>query len=110
MSTIASAHLQTEIEFDLPTGYIDETGTLHRSVTMRKARAIDEITPLRDPRVQKNDSYHAVILLARVIVRIGSVDAINTQVIESLFVDDFRFCQQRYNQLNYGEGGGLGES
>ena len=97
--------LQTEFEFELPRGYVDEDGTMHRTVTMRLARASDEIQPLRDPRVQKNQSYLGVITLSRVITRIGTLDAINTQVIENLFVEDYGFCQQKYNEMNYPSSG-----
>ena len=62
---------QTEIEFDLPKGYLDETGMLHRHGVMRLATAADEILPLRDPRVQQNQAYLAIIVLARVIVKLG---------------------------------------
>ena len=48
---------QTEFPFTLPHGYIDSEGCLHREGVMRLSRATDEITPLRDPRVQKNSGY-----------------------------------------------------
>ncbi len=95
--------LQTEIEFELPLGYVDDTGTLHRAVTMRRATAADEIFPMEDPRVQDNQAYMAVILLSRVVTRIGSIASIDTDVIESLYVQDFEFLQAKYNELNYPE-------
>ena len=63
----------TEHEFTLPMGYLDEDGNLHREGTMRLATAADEILPLKDPRVQKNPAYLVVILLSRVITRLGGV-------------------------------------
>ena len=75
----------TEIEFELPKGYVDETGTLHRRGTMRLATAADEILPLRDPRVQQNEAYLAVIVLARVVTRLGSLPDVHTGVIEGLY-------------------------
>ena len=68
-------NFQTEIEFELPKGYLDESGELHKRGTMRLATAADEILPLRDPRVQQNEAYLAVIVLARVITRLGSLGA-----------------------------------
>ncbi|NEO96176.1 MAG: phage tail assembly protein, partial [Moorea sp. SIO3G5] len=65
--------LQTEYEFTLPAGYVDKQGNLHREGTMRLATAADEIVPLKDPRVQSNPAYLIVILLSRVVTRIGSV-------------------------------------
>src|SRR2546422_661223 len=91
---------QTEFEFSLPCGYLDEGGTLHRDGIMCRATAADEILPLRDPRVMKNQAYLVVILLSRVITRLGSVDAINPHVIENLYATDLAYLQDLYNQIN----------
>jgi len=95
--------LQTEFEFTLPRGYVDKEGNLHRSGTMRLATAMDEISPLRDPRVNSNQAYLSIILLARVITRLGSLSEVNTGVIEKLFSADFAFLQDFYHRIN-GEG------
>jgi hypothetical protein len=92
--------LQTEFEFTLPCGYLDAEGTLHRDGVMRRATAADEILPLRDPRVIKNQAYLVVILFSRVITRLGSVDPINPMVIEQLFATDLAYLQQLYNDIN----------
>jgi len=92
--------LQTEYTFTLPFGFVDDTGTLHREGVMRLATAADEIAPLRDPRVQKNASYLIVILLARVVTRLGGVSAITPQVIEGLFAADLAYLQNLYNEVN----------
>src|SRR6186713_3141123 len=92
--------LQTEFEFTLPCGFLDEDGTLHREGVMRRATAADEILPLKDPRVQKNEAYLVVILLSRVITRLGSVPALNPKVIEGLFSTDLAFLQDLYNRIN----------
>jgi hypothetical protein len=91
---------QTEYEFTLPCGFLDEDGTLHKSGVMRRATAADEILPLKDPRVVKNEAYVIVILLSRVITRLGSVAAINPKVVESLFATDLEFLQGLYNRIN----------
>ena len=91
---------QTEFEFTLPCGYLDEDGTLHKEGTMRRATAADEILPLKDPRVQKNPAYLVIILLSRVIVRLGDVSQINPKIIENLFATDLAFLQELYNQIN----------
>ena len=69
---------QTEFTFTLPRGYIDDTGMIHREGTMRLANAADEILPLKDPRVQQNPGYLTIILLARVITKLGSLPAVDT--------------------------------
>src|SRR5947209_20477483 len=91
---------QTEVEFTLPLGYLDAEGTLHREGTMRLATAADEILPLRDPRVQSNQAYLIVILLSRVITRLGSVGHINPKVIEGLYAADLAHLQEFYNRIN----------
>jgi hypothetical protein len=100
-----SAHpgFQTEIDFELPKGYVDEAGTLHRRGVMRLATAADEILPLRDPRVQQNDAYLTVIVLARVIVRLGTLKDIHTGVIEGLYASDLAYLQRLYENFNAGE-------
>jgi hypothetical protein len=92
--------LQTEFEFTLPRGYVDGEGNLHKQGTMRLATAMDEIAPLRDLRVKSNQAYLAVMLLARVINKLGSLPEVNTGVIENLFSADFAYLQDFYRQIN----------
>ena len=92
--------LQTEFEFSLPRGYIDGEGNLHKQGRMRMATAMDEIAPLRDLRVKGNQAYLAVILLARVITKLGSLPEVNTGVIEKLFSADFAYLQDFYRRIN----------
>jgi hypothetical protein len=93
--------IQTEYPFTLPVGYQDAEGTLHREGTMRLATAADEILPLKDPRVQTNQAYLIVILLARVITRLGGVASINPKVIETLYAADLAYLQELYNRINH---------
>ena len=92
--------LQTEFPFTLPSGYLDPDGNLHREGLMRLATAYDEIAPMKDPRVQANAGYLAIILLSRVIVRLGTVTPINPKVIEGLFSADLAFLQDLYCRIN----------
>lgn len=92
--------LQTEFEFTLPQGYADDDGTLHREGVMRLATAADEILPLKDPRVKSNSSYLTVILLARVVTKLGGVDDVTPHVIENLFVSDLAYLQDLYSRVN----------
>jgi hypothetical protein len=91
---------QTEYEFTLPMGYVDSDGNLHREGVMRLATAADEILPLKDPRVQKNAAYLVVILMSRVITRLGGVQAITPSTIEGLFAADLAYLQELYNRIN----------
>ena len=90
----------TEIDFTLPKGYVDAGGTLHRHGVMRLATAADEILPLRDPRVQQNEAYLIVIVLARVLVRLGTLTDIDTSTIEGLYASDLAYLQALYEKLN----------
>jgi len=92
--------LQTEFEFVLPKGYIDKEGTLHRTGVMRLATAADEILPMKDPRVKQNPAYLAVIVLSRVITRLGDVEMITPKVVEDLFSADLSYLQDYYQRIN----------
>jgi hypothetical protein len=92
--------LQTEFPFTLPIGYPDAEGRRHRDGVMRLATAYDEIAPMKDPRVQVNPGYLVVILLSRVITRLGDVAEINPKVIEGLFAGDLAFLQDLYRRIN----------
>jgi hypothetical protein len=92
--------LVVEHEFELPKGYVDSEGTLQRRGVMRLATAADEILPMRDPRVQSLPAYLIVILLSRVVTRIGTITAIHPGLIEGLFAEDLAFLQQLYNRIN----------
>jgi|SRR5512144_946040 hypothetical protein len=91
---------QTEFEFTLPKGYVDAEGNLHKMGTMRLATAADEILPMKDPRVQANPAYLTVILLSRVITKLGSLEAINPKTVENLFASDLAYLQELYGRLN----------
>jgi hypothetical protein len=92
--------LQTEFVFTLPLGYVDSEGNLHREGVMRLATAFDEIAPLKDPRVHNNPAYLLIILLSRVITRLGALEQINPKVIEGLFAADLGYLQDFYRRIN----------
>ena len=92
---------QTEFDFTLPCGYLDNEGSLHRQGIMRRATAADEILPLKDPRVQKNPAYLVIILLSRVVSRLEGVEQVNPKVIENLYATDLAYLQELYNDVNH---------
>ena len=92
--------MNTEFAFTLPRGYVDATGAVHRDGVMRLATARDEIEPLRDAEVRRNEAYLAVLLLARVVTRIGDVVDVTPSVIEELYAADFDHLQRLYERLN----------
>jgi hypothetical protein len=93
--------LQTEHEFTLPMGYVDEEGNLSRHGVMRLATAADEILPLKDARVRANPAYLSVILLSRVVTRLEGVDQVTPRTIENLFAADLAYLQNLYNDVNH---------
>jgi hypothetical protein len=99
-SPAASDALRTEYAFVLPRGYVDGTGTVHREGVMRLATARDEIIPQRDPRVRENEAYLTVLLLSRVVTKLGTLTQIHTGVIEGLFASDLAFLQDLYRRVN----------
>jgi hypothetical protein len=92
--------LRTTFEFELPRGYVDSGGTVHRHGTMRLATARDELVPLADSRVKENPPYLTVVLLARVVEHIGTVEDVHPGVIENLFASDLAFLQDLYRRVN----------
>lgn len=92
--------LQTEFPFTLPCGYIDPEGMLHRDGVMRMATAYDEVAPLRDPRVQSNPGYLVLILLSRVVTRLGTLPQLTPKLVEGLFAADLAYLQDLYQRIN----------
>ncbi|MFJ3821327.1 hypothetical protein [Streptomyces nodosus] len=92
--------LRTEFPFELPRGYVDESGAVHRVGVMRLATARDELVPLRDDRVRENSAYLSVVLISRVIVRLGTIEDVHPGVVEDLFASDLAFLQDFYRRIN----------
>ncbi|MGH4015858.1 MAG: hypothetical protein ACRDSL_18435 [Pseudonocardiaceae bacterium] len=100
MDTEHRETLRTEFAFDLPRGYVDSSGTVHRSGVMRLATARDELIPLRDDRVRENPAFLTVVLLGRVITQLGNITDIHAGIIEDLFASDLAFLQDFYRRIN----------
>ncbi|MFD5266566.1 hypothetical protein [Streptomyces sp. NPDC058335] len=97
---VVQQRLRTEFPFELPRGYVDEAGTVHRDGVMRLATARDELVPLRDIRVQENPAYLSVVLLGRVITRLGTLPLVHDGIVENMFASDLAFLQDFYRQVN----------
>ncbi|GHI78509.1 zinc-ribbon domain-containing protein [Streptomyces spororaveus] len=92
--------LRTEFEFELPRGYVDEAGTLHRHGSMRLATARDELRPQIDLRVKENPAYLSVVLLSQVITRLGTVTDVHAGIVERMYATDVAFLQDFYRRVN----------
>ena len=96
----SASSLHTEFGFVLPRGYLDTSGILHREGVMRLATARGEILPQQDPRVRENDAYLTVLLLSRVVTRLGTITQVTPGTIEGLFASDLAFLQDLYRRIN----------
>ena len=92
--------LRTEFDFELPRGYVDGSGTVHKRGSMRLSTARDELIPLRDVRVRENPPFLSVVLLGRVITRLGTLPEVNDGIVENMFASDLAFLQDFYQQIN----------
>lgn len=95
--------METQFTFNLPRGYIDPAGARHRTGVMRLATARDEIETMGDPRAAGNEPYLSVLLLSRVVTRLGELDRLTPETIEGLFASDFAFLEDLYERLNASE-------
>jgi hypothetical protein len=100
LSEPPAQELRTEFEFELPRGYVDGDGTVHRHGVMRLATARDELVPLHDDRVRENPAYLTVVLLARVITRLGTITDVHAGLVEDFFATDLAFLQDLYRRIN----------
>ena len=91
---------QTEFKLVLPKGYVDKDGNVHREGVMRLATARDEILPLQDYRVQANRAYLLIILLSRVVTKLGTLSMVAPNIIENLFSADLAYLQEFYRKVN----------
>jgi hypothetical protein len=70
---------------------------------MRLATARDELAPLRDPTVSGPDDPRLTILvLTRVVERLGDLELVTSHDIEGLFAVDLAFLQDFYGVINFG--------
>lgn len=92
--------MQTEFDFVLPRGYVDQSGVVHREGTMRLATAMDELAPLRDPRVRNNEGYLIIILLTQVITSLGTLTRLTPNMVETFFAADIAYLQDLYRRIN----------
>jgi hypothetical protein len=99
MATL-TAPMVTTFDFELPRGFVDDDGVVHKRGTMRLATARDELLPLSDMRVKNNPAYLSVVLLSRVVTKLGTLDSIYGDIIESLFASDLAFLQDLYRRIN----------
>jgi len=92
--------METVFDFELPRGYVDSMGVVHRRGKMRLATAGDEINATRDPRVLANPSYLTIVVLSRVVTELEGLEAIVPNIVERFFTADLAFLQDMYQRIN----------
>ena len=92
--------MTTVYEFDLPKGYMDTTGTVHKRGKMRLATAGDEIAATNDPRVMSNPAYLTIVILSKVIVELEGLPVVVPNMVEKFFTADLAFLQDMYQRIN----------
>lgn len=91
---------ETKVSFELPKGYVDDKGKVHKLGVMRLATAADEIIPLNDPRVKLNPAYLSILILERVVLKLGELSNVDASVIEHLYTSDMAYLQDMYQRIN----------
>lgn len=92
--------IPTEFNFILPRGLVDPQGGIHRQGVMRLATAKDEISVQKDSRVQRDPAYGVLVMLSRVITRLGSLSSVTPELLEELFTRDLAYLREFYNRIN----------
>jgi hypothetical protein len=92
--------IRTEFNFILPRGLVDDRGGVHRQGVMRLATAKDELYVQKDSRVQQDSAYGVLVMLSRVITRLGSISSITPELLEELFTRDLAYLREFYNRIN----------
>jgi hypothetical protein len=94
--------MKTTFAFRLPHGHVDEAGVVHRDGMMRLAVARDEIQLLQDPRVQADPTRLMVLLIARVVTKLGlgDVQQVSAELIANLHPVDLTYLLELYRELN----------
>jgi hypothetical protein len=98
--TTSRSPFSTEFAFTLPKGYIDHDGKVHREGVMRLATARDEIEPLGDPRVKDNKAYLVILILSRVVTKLGDLNGITSEIVQQMYSADLSFLQDLYRSIN----------
>lgn len=93
-----------EFEFTLPKGLVDTEGAIHRQGMMRLATGKDEIVVQKDFQVTQDPSYKILVILSRVITRLGTLSSVTPKLLEQLFLTDLVYLQEFFDRMNQQHG------
>ena len=95
--------IRTEYTYTLPKGYVDKDGNLHREVVIREITGADQESML-SPQLRQNPAKMLSALLARVIVRLGTLEKsrIDTGVTAAMVKSDRDFLIMKLKEIDTG--------
>ncbi len=91
-----------EYEVELPVGYADDDGRLHRSALLKKMTGHEEAL-LADRKLRKNGGKLVTELLARCLRRLGDLEPVSTAVTASLTSPDRNFLLLELRRITFGD-------
>lgn len=90
-----------DFDFELPVGYIDEDGRLHRTATLRKMTGHEEAL-LADRKLRQNGGRLVTELLANCLTRLGDVSVINRHFVSQLTSPDRNYLLMELRKITFG--------
>src|SRR4051812_40667192 len=90
-----------ELDLDLPIGYVDADGILHKTATLRKMTGRDEAI-MADKRNRHNGARLITELLGSCLVRVGSIESPGTRVSQALYTSDRHFLLIKLREFTFG--------
>lgn len=91
-----------EFDFELPVGYVDEDGRVHRAVTLRKMTGHEEAI-LADKKIRQNGGLMVTQLLASCIRRLGDIQPVTRQVVSQLTSPDRNYLLLELRKITFGK-------
>jgi hypothetical protein len=88
-------------EFELPIGYVDEDGCVHRTAVLRKMTGRDEAI-MADRRNRNSAARMLSELLASCLARVGTVERITPQIAQALYSADRYFLMLKLREITFG--------
>ena len=88
-------------EFELPVGYVDEDGRVHRTAVLRKMTGKDEAI-MADRRNRNSAARMLTELIASCLVRVGSIERPTTQIAQSLYSADRYYLLLKLREITFG--------
>jgi hypothetical protein len=90
-----------EFEFEMPIGYLDADGRLHRTAMLRKMTGRDEAI-MADKKNRKNGARLITELLGNCLLRIGDIDKPGQRVAQALYSADRHYLLMMLRQITFG--------